>query len=233
MPVADTLYRLQQRDLRRDTLLKRQQSIHAALTEPASVLNARTSAADTRQAVATLQATLRDAELERQALDSKLKSEEKRLYGGKVTNVKEMTGIEHEIESLKRRLSKLDDGMLETMFAIEQGQAAQATAATKLAQLERRWEAHVAGLHEQLAAVEAELATLATEITTLRADVDAPNLAIYDRLRETKNGRAVARIVSSRCEGCQVTLPNIDISRARQPAPLAYCSQCGRILLAG
>jgi len=233
MPVADTLYQLQQRDQRSDALRKRQRDIHTALAEPASVLNARTTAAEAQRALGALQTTLRDAELERQTLDTKIKSEEKRLYGGKVTNVKEMTGIEHEIESLKRRLSKLDDGMLETMFEIEQGQATQATATAKLAQIERRWEAHVAGLHEQLVAVEAELASLTTEISDLRGDISATDLAIYDRLRDSKHGRAVARIVMSRCEGCQVTLPNIDIARARQPSPLAYCSQCGRILLAG
>jgi uncharacterized protein len=233
MPVAETLYRLQQLDLRVDALRKRERDIHHALAEPASVLNVRATAAETQRALDTLQKGLRDAELERQTLDTKIKSEETRLYSGRISNVKEMTGIEHELESLKRRLGKLDDAMLETMFAIEQAQATQTTASAKLAQIERRWASHAAGLREQLAAVESELAELAQTTHALRDEVGPTDLDIYDRLRQSKGGRAVARIVQSRCEGCQVTLPNIDISRARQPTPLAFCSQCGRVLLAG
>lgn len=232
MTTAQQLYRLQQRDQRLDALRKRQRDIQAAMNEPAAVLDVRTAAATAQQSLAGLQSDLRHAELERQTLDEKIQSEEKRLYSGRINNSKEIMSLEQEIASLKRRRTRLDDQMLETMFALEEAQKTQTAATTKLTTIERRWHTHLANLREQLTAVEAEITELEVETEVLREKVAPGDLATYDELRRKKGGRAVAHIVSGRCEGCQVALPMLDISRARQPA-LAFCSQCGRVLLAG
>ena len=231
MSVVETLYRLQQRDLRLDALRRRKRDIEAAVIEPASVLTSRATAAATRQ-VETLQGSLRDADLERQSLNTKITSEERRLYGGKVSNVKEMTSIESEIQSLRRRLSTLDDRMLETMMALETAQAEQRTATDKLTAIERRWATHLAGLQEQQRAVEVELGEVETAIADLRATLPSDALADYDELRRKKGGRAVAAINRGRCEGCQVALPVANIDRARL-GEIARCNNCGRILVAG
>lgn len=232
MSVAETLYRLQQRDLRLDALRRRQRDIEAAMTEPASVLNARSTAAEARRRTETLQGELRNAELERQSLDTKITSEERRLYSGKVTSVKEMTSIESEIQSLRKRLGTLDDAIIETMMNIETAQVAQRTSSDKLAAIEQRWSAHLAGLREQQAAVGMELGEVVEQVAALRAAIAPRDLAIYDELRPKRAGRPVAPINRGRCEGCQVALPTASIDRARQ-GELAYCNNCGRILVAG
>lgn len=232
MSVVETLYRLQQRDLRLDALRRRKRDIEAAVIEPASVLNTRAAAAATARQVETLQGNLRDAELERQSLNTKITSEERRLYGGKVSNVKEMTSIESEIQSLRRRLSALDDRMLETMMALEAAQTDQRAAAEKLIALEQRWATHLAGLQQQQRAVEAELGEVEIAVTGLRAGLPSDALADYDDLRRKKGGRAVAAIHRGRCEGCQVALPIANIDRARL-GEITHCNNCGRILAAG
>ena len=230
MPAADALYHLQARDLRADGLRRRQRDIQNGLVEPTSVLTVRAAAQAADERVEALQRELRTAEMDRQSLAGKIKNEETRLYSGRVTNVKEMTGIESEIASLRRRLGQLDDRTLETMFQLETAQAEQTAAAERLAHIEERWRAHQERLRGELAAVESELAGLMAEIEAARAGLRASELGVYDDLRRRKGGRAVARVISGRCEGCQVTLPMADIARARQLA-LTYCSQCGRILV--
>ncbi|MCW5881047.1 MAG: hypothetical protein KIS91_08975 [Anaerolineae bacterium] len=232
MSVVETLYRLQQRDLRLDALRRRKRDIEAAVIEPASVLNSRATAASTLRQVEALQSNLRDADFERQSLNTKIASEEQRLYGGKVSNVKEMTSIESEIQSLRRRLSTLDDRMIETMIALETAQAEQRSAADKLAAIEQRWATHLAGLQQQQRAVEVELGEVETAIADLRATLPSDVLADYDDLRRKKGGRAVAAINRGRCEGCQVALPIANIDRARL-GEIALCNNCGRILVAG
>lgn len=232
MTTAEQLYRLQQRDQRLDALRKRQRDIQAAMNEPAAVLDVRAAADSAEKSLAALQSDLRHAELERQTLDQKIQSEEKRLYSGRINNSKELINLEQEINSLKRRRTRLDDQMLETMFAVEEAQQTQTASAAKLTNIERRWHTHLANLREQLAAVETELAELEAETAALRETFAPGDLATYDELRRKKGGRAVAHIVSGRCEGCQVALPMLIISQARQPT-LAFCNQCGRILLAG
>lgn len=230
MPVADALYHLQARDLRTDGLRRRQRDIQAGLVEPASVLSARAAAQQTNERVEALQRDLRSADMDRQSITAKIKSEEARLYSGRVTNVKEMTGIENEIVSLRRRLGQLDDRTLDMMFRLETAQAEQQAANERLAHILERWKAHQERLRGELAAIETELASLTGEIDAARAQVNAAQLEVYDDLRQRKGGRAVARVIAGRCEGCQVTLPMVDIARARQ-LTLTYCSQCGRILL--
>lgn len=230
MSVAEALYRIQQRDQRTDALRRRQRDIQAAMAEPASVLDTRSAARQAQQTLHNLQSQLQDAELERQSLNTKISAEEKRLYSGRVTNIKEMTGLESEINSLKKRLTRLDDTILETMLAIEEAQTVHTTARDKLEKIERRWNTHLANLREQLAAVEGELVELSAELKTMRAELSAVDLNVYDLLYRAKGGRAVSHITQGRCEGCQVALPNVDIAAARQPG-LAYCSHCGRILL--
>ncbi|MFN8482216.1 MAG: hypothetical protein U0768_04025 [Anaerolineae bacterium] len=230
MPAADALYHLQARDLRADGLRRRQRDIQAGLAEPASVLAARAAAQAAGERVETLRRNLRNADMDRQTVTGKIKNEETRLYSGRVTNVKEMTGIEHEIASLRRRLGQLDDQTLEMMFQLETAEAEQRAAAERLAHIEERWTAHQERLRGELGAVEAEMAGLTGEIEAARAGMLAAQLDVYDDLRRRKGGRAVARVIGGRCEGCQVTLPMVDIARARQMS-LTYCSQCGRILL--
>ncbi len=230
MPAADALYRLQACDLRADGLRRRQRDILSGLVEPASVLAARAAAQQADQRVEAIQRDLRSADMDRESLTGKIKSEETRLYSGRVSNVKEITSIENEIASLRRRLGQLDDKSLEAMLNLEAAQAEQKTTDERLAHIEERWRAHQERLHGELATVEAELGSLTGEIETMRAGFNASELGAYDEIRRRKGGRAVARVVSGRCEGCQVTLPRADIERARQLA-LTYCSQCGRILV--
>lgn len=232
MTVVDTLYRLQQRDLRLDSLRRRAQDVRAAMHEPASVLSTRSTSINADKTLHTLQTRLRDAELERQTLIDKIKAEETRLYSGRVTNVKEMTNLEQEIVSLKKRLARLDDNMLELMLNLETAQADQDEATRKLVHIEKRWSAHLDGLRTELTTVESELAELTVEVDTLRATLPPNDLVTYDRLRQQKSGRAVVRIDRSRCEGCQVALPMLDITRAREGV-ISFCSHCGRILYAG
>jgi len=64
----------------------------------------------------------------------------------------------------------------------------------------------------------------------LRDALDATSLRLYDRLRSTRGGQAVAEVKQRTCQGCRVTLTAAFEQRLRHGDALVTCQSCGRIL---
>ena len=55
-------------------------------------------------------------------------------------------------------------------------------------------------------------------------------LSIYETLLKSRGGQAVARVERAACQGCRITLPTMDVQRAKNADELVHCNSCGRIL---
>jgi predicted nucleic acid-binding Zn-ribbon protein len=58
-----------------------------------------------------------------------------------------------------------------------------------------------------------------------------PIYAHYERIRQAKDGRGIARLVGSACGGCFAVVPpqrHLDI---RDATDVVLCETCGRILI--
>ena len=55
-------------------------------------------------------------------------------------------------------------------------------------------------------------------------------LAVYERLRDDRNGYAVAKVERGMCQGCRITLPSGELQRIRNSQDMVQCSSCQRIL---
>jgi predicted nucleic acid-binding Zn-ribbon protein len=155
------------------------------------------------------------------------------LYGGTVTNARELQDLSDELDALKRRITQLEDQEIEVMEKLEPVEARlaeeEATAAqrrTVLADSELRLTAAEAELR---AALEAEEA--AREATA--APVDPAMLAEYNSLRKGLGGTGVARLIGSQCGGCHLTLSAVEANRLRRlpENEIAHCEECGRLLV--
>jgi predicted nucleic acid-binding Zn-ribbon protein len=58
-------------------------------------------------------------------------------------------------------------------------------------------------------------------------------VALYDKLRETKNGVGAALLRARRCEGCMLDLDNAELATIRAAADddVIRCDECSRILV--
>jgi len=155
------------------------------------------------------------------------------LYSGSVGAVRELQAMDAEIESLKRRRSRLEDELLEAMEEREPLDA-------EIADLERerdRLDAEAAGLRaavaEAQAALDAELAAEMDARASVAAGLPSDLVALYEQLRARAHGIGAARLVNGRCGGCHLTLPATEVDRLRREPPdtLQRCDQCGRILV--
>lgn len=155
-----------------------------------------------------------------------------RVEQGLITNPKDLQRMNHELESLDRRISDLEDAELEVMEQLEEAQAEltraeaeEASVAEKLATLAVARDAKAGEAGESLKALTAEREQAV-------AGVPDDLLALYERIRE-KQGVGASELRARRCGGCQLTLNAADLSViAKAPADeVVRCEECSRILV--
>ena len=64
----------------------------------------------------------------------------------------------------------------------------------------------------------------------LAAKLDADLLSRYDRMRRTRQGKAVSKVEQGSCQWCRVILTPRELQYVRISTELQSCSNCGRIL---
>lgn len=197
---------------------KRAQSLRAAYTEQNAIMH-------------RLSGDLKDSELKLQAIETKLKTNQQRLYQGTVSNPKELVNIEKEIGSLQRQRSELDERILELMDEVEeQRRVVQcADAEAQLAETHHRttvseWQANFESTKQNLASLDAKRAGVVASIT------DAGLLKRYEAIRAKSSGIGLAKINGNACGVCGMTLPSNTVQGVREGVELQTCENCGRIL---
>lgn len=168
------------------------------------------------------------ASLEGRAVDI-----DRQLYGGTVSNARELQDLQTELESVKKRISTTEDAAFAGLEGIEPAEARLAELVDQHAAIEaRRFEATQA-----LTAAEAEIDVDLDEARAKRvtAVVGIPEamLSNYEQIRYTHQGVGIARLVGNRCEGCHLTLASADVDRIKHldPDDVALCEECGRMLV--
>ncbi len=177
-----------------------------------------------------LKAQLRALELETNGLAEKLKTVNERLYSGRITNAKELAGLNQDEKMLARRKSELEDQELALMEQIENADNAARDQRGLYEKIAADTNARNKKEHAQLDALDAADAELARKRDSIRAQLSLETLRVYDELRQTKKGRAVAMMKGSSCATCGYEVPSGLISRVRAGTELVFCSNCQRIL---
>jgi predicted nucleic acid-binding Zn-ribbon protein len=166
------------------------------------------------------------------ALSEKAVQHDKVLYGGTVSNPRELQAMQDEIAALKRRIGQLEDQELELMEQIEPLDADLGKLAAERTGLDDRATALRAAIAEGEVAIEGELATVRAERAAAAASIAPDLLEQYDRMRPQLGGIAIARLVGGHCQGCHLALSAVEIDRIRKlpPDEPATCEECGRLL---
>jgi len=164
-------------------------------------------------------------------VDDKIAREEQRMYSGKVNNPKELTALQAEVESLKRKRGGIEDELLEVMVQRESATATMDslksehdTLTATASDLQNTVMSLTADLDAQLEKHRAERAEVAKEI-------DEDLLKTYEKIRETKGGVGAAALEGFTCSGCHTKLANVDVERMRAERGLQRCDNCRRILV--
>lgn len=224
------LYELQELDLEIARHQERVSSIDSQLADPGG-LNAISEEMETRRAsVGEYELQQKGQELEAESARGKLREVEGKLYGGGVTNTRELEGLEKEGAHLRGQLSELEEQLLELMESMDD-------AGQKLRALEARYLEEKKGSTKLRAELAKERKGLKETLGNLEgrrqgmvSKVGRQELELYESLRVSRAGQAIARVERGLCRGCLMSLPTHQLQRARTGREPVRCNSCGRIL---
>jgi predicted nucleic acid-binding Zn-ribbon protein len=206
---------------------------HAELSE----LNGQRMAAS--EAIVALQTRISDAnvELERQNGDldiarTRLQRDRQRIDDGTVNQLKQIAGLQAEIDHLTGRIAALEDESLVIMQAIEDDEAQVVAQTAQRSGIEDRMRALIASRDAQIGQADQEAADLARERADLVAQVPGDVMALYTKVA-ARAGTGAAELRNRRCSGCGMELDATALRAAADAAPNAIvrCDECGRILV--
>jgi predicted nucleic acid-binding Zn-ribbon protein len=228
MSVAKQLYQLQEIDLEIESGERALQAVKGQLGESQAVIKARQQLEQEQKRLDDLKHQQHSAEWEIDDIATKLKAAEEQLFGGKVQNPKELTNLQHEVDSFKSRRNQLEEKALEIIDNVEQSEAKVAAMNGQLEKLTADWQQQQKELSSEMERLKASLADLGDRRRRLIGEIEASAFDFYQQLRAGK-GTAVARVERGICRGCRISLPTTDLQQARG-GKLVQCSSCGRIL---
>jgi predicted nucleic acid-binding Zn-ribbon protein len=146
--------------------------------------------------------------------------------------LREIEGLQHELATLNRRQSELEDAELDLM---EQRETAEQALNAVKAQLTEAGERRVAAERRRddaYAGIAKEQEFRTNARVPLAADLPADLLTLYDKIR-TESGLGAALVRAGRCGGCRIELYGADLARVKSaPADeVVRCEECRRIMV--
>lgn len=188
--------------------------------------------------LAALELALEDLDAQAARFESEIDAVRQRedrdraLLDSAETHAKQVVDLQHELETLQRRQTSLEDSLLELLEQREQLQA-KATAESGV----------VDGLAADLDKVQETLDAASAEIEATRGQraasrgelagrIDAELLALYERQR-TSGGIGAAPLRGGQCGACRIEIDRGELARisAAPPDEVLRCPECSAILL--
>lgn len=186
------------------------------------------------QAIASdLQRDLARAEADVEQVRERARRDQELLNSGSIGDPKQLQNLQHELGSLARRQSDLEDVELAVMERVEGAQAAVATLVAERDELAAD-RGPLGGQVDQLQAeILEEQGEVRRERDRIAGTLPADLLALYEKIRADQGGVGAAHLHRGQCEGCRLQLPPQEIERVRgaSSSEVIRCEECRRILV--
>ncbi len=182
--------------------------------------------------VKELEAKVESARLESDlaTLKSQVGELETRLYGGAITNVRELTAIETEHSAARRNLAQIEESIAPAEVAAEHARQRLEELTEELTSKGKIWETRKIELGQEKTKVGTEFNEMLEVRNAEVSQIPEADLARYTRLFRSNRGMAIVRVDRGVCQGCAVRLPIGELTRLRSADGPIPCS-CGRALL--
>lgn len=161
--------------------------------------------------------------------ENRLKELESHLYSDAVRSEREVKAMQSEIEQIRRQKDALEVEALQIMLNLDAQRAQLEELAAEEERLAQEYEALVQESTRQEALLRQEMEPLRASRQQLASEISPQALLLYERLRRTQGGLAVARVVNNACSGCHLEVPLLT-RKAAMGETLVQCEHCGRIL---
>ncbi|HEU0190952.1 MAG TPA: zinc ribbon domain-containing protein [Mycobacterium sp.] len=188
--------------------------------------------------LAALRIALEDLDAQVARLESEIDAVRQRedrdrsmLQAGTV-QAKQVADLQHELETLERRQSSLEDSLLEVMERREELQGQQTAESAAVEALQSSLAAAQQALDVVLTEVEGTRGQRSARRDELAAGLDPGLLALYERKRSA-GGAGAGPLHGRQCGACRIEIDRGELARISAAADddVLSCPECGAILL--
>ncbi|MGH3899094.1 MAG: zinc ribbon domain-containing protein [Pseudonocardiaceae bacterium] len=154
------------------------------------------------------------------------------LDSGSISSSKQLEDLQHELATLQRRQTALEDDLLEVMERREATGVDVDRGRAVLTDIEQRRLDAARRRDDALADLESTEQHRKQERDTLVGALPADLVALYERIR-AQRGTGAAPLRQQRCGACQLELDRTAIGRLREAASdeVLRCEECGVLLV--
>lgn len=193
---------------------------------------------DANDRLAALQIALEDLDTQVAKFESEIDSVRQRedrdrsLLASGTIDAKQLTDLQHELETLERRQSSLEDSLLEVMERREELQGSQAGELANIDELQKNLGDAQKACDDALGEIEQLRHQSASRRDELVAGLDADLVALYERQR-SHGGPGAGPLQGRRCGACRIEIDRGELARISAAAEdeVLRCPECGAILL--
>ncbi len=171
----------------------------------------------------------RDLELANQQISDKIKAIDKQLFGGSVSNPKEIEALEHQKKTLESTQDRNEEDILGYWDAVPPLKEAAEKAKSQAEAAIKKFNDWKAGAAEQKVELERRFKELAAKRPELAKTISPALLGRYDSIR-AKHHVGMAEITHEKtCEECGSTIPEMVMVQLIDDK-VVVCEGCHRIL---
>jgi uncharacterized protein len=188
--------------------------------------------------LAALQIALEDLDAQVAKFESEIDAVRQRedrdrslLASGSI-DAKQLTDLQHELETLERRQASLEDSLLEVMERREELQGGQANELANIDELQNNLSDAQKACDDALTEIDQLRHQSVSRRDELVAGLDADLVALYERQR-AHGGAGAGLLQGRRCGACRIEIDRGELARISAAADdeVLRCPECGAILL--
>ena len=233
MTNAKELFSLQELDLILERIRGETDKAQIELGAALGMEEMETALQEESERLLQVQSNHKDQQLEIESLRERSARLEEQLYDGSVSNPRDLESLAHEASTARAALERFDAELLELSVQAEESQINRDALEKQLGETRSAWESRQAELKKEIERNAKEREGVAAQRDKLASTLDHASLQMYDGLRRSKKGLAVAKVERGLCQGCRMSLPTQQLQTVRRGQTTVLCSSCGRMLLWG
>lgn len=231
MTINRQLYLLQEFDLVLDSLQDEKAKAEEELGVGLTIERLELEFQEEKDRALQLQSQHKSQQSDAEELQERSTRLDTQLYGGEVTNPRDLEALEQEATNAREILEQQNTDLLKLSVQAEESHSKCDTLETELSELRAAWQVRQAELQNQLDRCTKEEETVSTQRKDLVATLDPSEVQRYESLRLAKGGVAVAKVERGLCQACRMSLPTQQQQRVRIGRQTVLCSSCGRMLI--
>jgi predicted nucleic acid-binding Zn-ribbon protein len=159
--------------------------------------------------------------------------DEELLISGSISDSKQLSELQHEVTSLKRRQNELEDAEMEVMEQQEKHNSDLKIIRERILENANALAEVEAQLAVESGEIQSQISVLLASRSDLVPTIDSELIDLYERIRVDNDGVGAALLQQRKCLSCGMQLSPTAVSEARAAATneLIRCEECRCILV--